>query len=318
MSTASAALLKILADRKAMSSQRQKTIKPEMGRGRYRILPGWRGGDDETFFHDFGQHFVKDAAGVMKAVYVCVSKTFGRQCAVCDAIAAGIHNAAGDDLTIKRLKDAASSGRVLLNVLHIDGKTPTVVQILEVAPSVFNGKKGVGGIVSLFEEWPSMLSLDQGHDIIIERSGSGMDTSYGVQIAGASKPVPAEVLKQLHNLDQYVAQESEEAARRALVGVSAISGLLSPPGTYTGAIAAPRSADTPSPETLAGLERDVTPISAATVVATVAGVTVAAAPAAAPVAAPAAPAAPQSAVVTTGDAEVDALLRQLEGEGSPA
>jgi hypothetical protein len=147
---------------------------------------------------------------------------------VCAAVNNGIINSV-DDLTKKRLMDAQSSSRVLLNVLHIDGPTPEEPQILEVAPSVFNGAKGVGGIISLFDEWPDLLHPLRGNDIIIEKSGTGMETRYGVQVAGASKPVPLACLPKIANLDKFVAAEQEEAFRKALTSVSSITGLLPPP-----------------------------------------------------------------------------------------
>jgi hypothetical protein len=329
--------MELLAKRKAATGG-AKTIKPKAGRNRYRILPGWRTNGDPTFFHDFGQHFIKDAAGQVKAVYICADKTFGRPCEVCDAVAQGIA-ASTDDVTKKRIEEAKSSGRVLLNVLELDGTQPTVPQILEVAPSVFNGKKGVGGIIALFDEWPNMLDPNTGHDIIVEKSGSGLDTAYSVQIAGSSKPVPAEALTKLVDLDAYVMQENAQAQQRALASVRAVAGLPAPTQTYAPAALPPGAANAYTAQEPAPWEADDTldigslsnPVAAAAVAQPVAApaatVEVAAAVAAVatqPVAQPAAVA--QPAVATppaaaavaqaapaagTGDPELDALLAGL-------
>lgn len=338
------ALMELLAKRKAATGG-QKTIKPKAGRNRYRILPGWRTNGDPTFFHDFGQHFIKDAAGQVKAVYICADKTFGRPCDVCDAVAAGIA-ATTDDVTKKRIEDAKSSGRVLLNVLELDGTQPTVPQILEVAPTVFNGKKGVGGIIALFDEWPNMLDPNTGNDIIVEKSGAGLDTAYSVQIAGASKPVPAEALTKLNDLDAYVQQENAQAAQRALASVRAVAGLPAPTTTYAPAAAAlpPGAANVYTAQEPAPWEADDTldigtlsnpaaaaavaqpvaaaPAPAATVEVAAAVASIATQPAAAATAAvaqPAVTAAPAAAVAQaapaaaagTGDPELDALLAGL-------
>jgi len=317
------ALLALIAQRKAAVS-RQKTIKPKDGRNRYRILPGWKANlGDPRFYMDFGQHFVKDALGAIKAVYICVDKTFGKPCQVCDTIAHGIMNT-HDDATKKRLEEAKSSARVLLNVLEIDGPTPTVPQILEVAPSVFNGKKGVGGIIGLFAEWPTMLDPNTGHDIIIEKTGSGKnDTTYSVQIAGSSKPVPAEALTKLHDLDKFVQVESEEAMRRALTSVQAISGLLAAPGGLgTGgdrpATPAPAlpfnptpSVIAPPPSVTAAAPAVPTPAVVVAPAAPAAVVQAAAAPVSVPNPAPAANAAPAAPAPSTGDQELDKLLADL-------
>jgi hypothetical protein len=222
----STALLALIAQRK-QQSQRLKTIKPSINRNRYRVLPSWRVianaptmlSDEEKalwaeqFYADFGQHFIKDAAGQVKAVYVCVDKTFGRTCQICDELARGIENSV-DDIQKKRLEDAKASARVLLNVLHLDGPTPNEVQVLELAPSAFFGKKGVGGVFSLFKDWPNMTGLKAmpgrelvpseekrqlfgidpdtvygPADIIVDKAGTGLETVYGVSAVPASSTV---------------------------------------------------------------------------------------------------------------------------------
>lgn len=306
------ALLDLINKRKQAAS-RQKTAKVPAGRSRWRILPGWKE-NDPRFFMDFGQHFVKDAANQIKAVYICTDKTFGRPCGVCNAVAEGIRNST-DDVTKKRLEDARSGARVLMNAIQVDGPNPNEVQILEVPPSVLMGKKGVGGILSLFTEWPTLLDPATGHDIIIEKAGTGKnDTTYSVQIAGGSKPVNPDLLKKLHDLDKFVEVESAEAYARALSSVQAISGLLAAPvpGADT-----PKTAMLPSLAPAAAPAAPIMPAPASTAAPAAVPVmptpTAPVAPAAAPVvaAAPApAPAAP-AAAASTGDPELDALLRDL-------
>lgn len=311
-------LLEMINARRAQAS-RQKTIKPEAGRNRYRILPSWRG-EGEQFWMDFGQHFIKDASNKVLAVYVCAEKTFGRPCEVCSAIENGIRHAE-DDMTIKQLGDAKSNGRVLLNVLWLNngGKCPeNEPQVLEVAPSVLQGKKGVGGILALFDEWPNLLDLATGCDIIVEKSGTGKDTAYGVQVAGQSKPVPADVMKKLHDLDKFVHQENEQAQARALTSLGTIAGRpVALPAPTPGPIAAAGAVIPSQDDQLRALEGVSTRvIDPAAVVATPAPVAQQvvppvqqAAPAAAPAPAPQPqPAAPAPAA---GGDELDDLLKSL-------
>lgn len=287
------ALMKLIADRKQATSF-TKVSKPGDGRSRWRILPGWKSREgDPRFYADFGQHFIKDAMGQVKAVTVCYDKTFGRECQVCTLIQQGILNST-DDMTKKRLEEARSNARVLVNALHIDGPDPKKPVILELAPSVFNGKKGVGGVIGLFTEWPTLLNLADGHDIIIERSGTGRDTTYAVSIAGGSKPVDPSVMDKLHDLDKFVSTESEEATTRALTSVRAISGLL------------------PAPGAMGGADRPSTPPPAEAPAVAVSGHPAAPTAATAPAAAPAA-AAPAAAPVSTGDPELEKLLADLGG-----
>jgi hypothetical protein len=233
---------------KAQAGNRQKTIKPQNGRNRYRILPGWNLTADElkawiksapgtpliaedpTFFVDFGQHWIKDSSNKIVAVTVCQEKTFGKPCDVCAAISHGIINSV-DDLTKTRLEDAQSSARVLLNVLELDGPNPHEPQILEIAPSVFNGRRGTGGIIGLFSEYPDLLHPTRGTDIIVTKAGSGREgTTYDVMPAGSSKPITdLSILKRVANLNTYVQDENDEANRKALMQVSAIAGVLPAP-----------------------------------------------------------------------------------------
>lgn len=306
------ALLDLLKQKKQdlSAGRRRKTIKPTDGRGRYRILPSWRGAGQQ-FWHDFGQHFVKNSAKEITAIYMCTDKTFGRPCSVCEAIGSGIKSAT-DDFTMELLKDARSTGRVLLNVLHLDGATPGEVQILELPPTVF------GAIIAIAEEWEeageSIFNLDGGKDIIISREGSGKNTKYTAQVAAKSAVVPDTVLAKLHNLDEYVAQESSEQQTRALNSVRSVAGLLPAPAASSGLPAAAASAGAATmveddPYAAAPSPAARAPAPAAKSAAAVEDAVVKAPkPAAAPATAPAA--APASAGALD-DPELDDLLNSL-------
>jgi hypothetical protein len=226
MSTSAKSIMDMVKAKKAAiqatSGRREQTHKPSPGKNRYRILPSWRGAEDATFFHDFGQHFVKDAAGQLKAVYVCVEKTFGRPCDVCEALAAASVSEAGEAVK-DAIKESRSKGRVLVNALHLDGEDPTAPVILDLTPTTFEK------VLSLFEEYGNITDLDEGSDIVITRTGKGLNTEYTVIAAAKSKPVPASVLKRLNDLDKYVMQEYDEGRLKAIAAVSSVSGLLPAP-----------------------------------------------------------------------------------------
>ena len=248
--------------RKDLSNDKQKTIRPADGRGRYRILPSWRE-EGGPFWHDFGQHYIKDQMGKIKAVYVCTERTFGKPCGVCDAMLNAQHHVV-DDETMKVIKDAKASARVLVNVLHLDGPTPNVPQILELAPSAFNQFLGI------VQEWGAdVLDLKEGKDIIIEKTGKGLETKYNLQIAAKSAPVDPGVMKSVANLDEYVAQESVEQQRRAIANLNAIAGLLSAPeaaATSTRSAMAAPPADYDDTLTIPGEPDSAAPAPAAKVV----------------------------------------------------
>ena len=198
------------------SGRRATTVKPVVGKTRYRILPSWRGISDSQFYHDFGQHYIRPTADVKPTVYVCVEKTFNKPCALCDALREGF-GLAKDDASKKLIRDSFASGRVLVNALEID-KDKTTPVILELSPSTF------GKVVNIIEEnfdeenddFNIVTDLDNGVDITITRSGIGLATEYSVTPAlKGSLPISKAVLANLNNLDQFVAQEQALALAKA-------------------------------------------------------------------------------------------------------
>ncbi|WP_199153499.1 hypothetical protein [Chromobacterium sp. ASV23] len=243
------ALLEMLAKRsaaiKGASGNREKAITPESGATRYRILPSWRKTADGNFdsqaefFHEFGQHFIKGVGETKpKAVYLCLSKTYGRQCPVCDKLAEGIAKSYDDDV-INALKEAKAQGKYLFNVLMPESGDPNTPKILALPPTVAQQ------IFDNITEWgEEMISLTGGRDVIIERTGTGLSTKYAVRVHPKTTDVPAAVMNKIHDLDEWVKQENDEQERRALASIGAVAGLLAAPaGITTGS--APKPASTP-------------------------------------------------------------------------
>lgn len=308
------------------ASRKGRTAKLPDNNSRWRILGSWRG-EGQQFWHDFGQHFIKDAAGAMQAIYVCTDKTFGRPCQVCDAIAQGIKGAT-DDATMKALGEAKSAARVLVNALHLDSGEPHKVHILELPPTVW---EMILAIMVEWEEAGEPVIGPSGKDLIINRTGTGKNTKYSVQVAAKSTVVPPSVAANVHDLDNYVAQESLEQQTRALNSVRSVSGLLPPPAAAGGLPPAARAgmslpaedpyAAAPAPARRPAEFVDVPsrPVAAAAPAEEAPWAEPGTEPsgyesAAAPVAAarPAAPvAAPVAAAAGTGDSELDDLLAKL-------
>lgn len=217
----------IAAKQKEMAAKksRQTTLKPADGKHKYRVLPSWRSNGDSQFWHDFSMHFIKTPDSPDKpTVYVCVDKTFGKPCDVCEAIRKSMGRC-GDDKLTEFLKKAQSSQRYLLNVLHLTGSEPTKPQVMEVGQSVFED------ICAIIGEYGDITSLDDGTDVIIERKGSGLDTKYSVMAAAKSQPVVKSVLSGLINLDDFVAQENPANQAKALGAVGNIMGIMAPATT---------------------------------------------------------------------------------------
>lgn len=207
------------------ASRKGRTVKIPDGASRWRLMGHWKG--EEKFpWHDFGQHFIKDASGKVAAVYVCAQKTHGKPCAVCDAVAQGIKSAV-DDETMKLLTEAKSgAGRVLFNAVLLNDSGEQKVEILEMPGTAFEQ------LIVAATEWEeageSIFGM-KGKDVIFNRSGKGLGTTYTVTVAAKSKAMQASLDKKLHDLDDYVSAETSDAQMRALNSVRAISGLLPAP-----------------------------------------------------------------------------------------
>lgn len=216
-------LMEMMAAKKASMKKTEKTAKLAPGVNQIRLLPGWRGDDDPTWFHDFGQHYIKDAADQIQAVYLCTQGTFEKECAVCGALAMA-SRAAGDDATTEILAKAKASRSVLINALMLDSTEPNTPVILEIKRGLFEQ------LVDIIIEYEgSPLDPNLGMIIKINRDGKGLATKYtAMPTAKVLKIAPASLLK-INNLDDYVKQESEEQERRAIGAINGIAGILPAP-----------------------------------------------------------------------------------------
>lgn len=243
---------------KQSMAKKDKTLKPQPGQNRYIILPGWRAEDRETFFHKFGQHFIKNEAGEIQAVYPCLESTYEQPCPVCSGLAQAMKGAP-DDATIELLKSARGSSSFLINVLALDTTEQTTPQILEVRPTVFKG------ITDAISEWGEQIfDAETPQIIVISREGTGMNTKYSVQVSPKKVKMPAGVIDKLHNLDEYVKQTSEEQERKALGAIRNVAGLLPAPAKPAASRAVLAELDDADDAALsAAVERKVGPASPA-------------------------------------------------------
>lgn len=229
----------------AQSGNRSDTSKPTPGKSRWRILPSWRDEADgpEPFWHDFGLHFIREKLDEkVKTVHMCVSKTYGQECPICDIINDGIARAE-NDAVLDLIKQARAQGRVLVNALQIDGSEPGKVVILDVTSTTF--EKILDRIEDAIDEAKEEgvegydpLSLKDGIDVVINKTGAGLNTKYDVA-SRKGKPVDKAVLADLHDLDKYVAQDAADSRNRAISVVKVVS--LNDTKTLPGATSSPTS-----------------------------------------------------------------------------
>ena len=228
-------LLEMLKQKKAALKSKEKTIKPQPGNNRYVLLPGWRKGEEYVWYHDFGQHYIKNAADEIQAVYPCNEAIFGKPCAVCEGLQRAQHSAS-DDETIELLKKAKSSRRHLVNVLALDGEDPNTPQILELTTTTFTQ------LMDMVEDYAAQVFDPESPMVFtIKREGKALNTKYYIQTTPKTHDLPKGVLSKIPNLDEYVQMESDEQKRKAIAAINSVAGLL-PAGSDRPQTTAPRLA----------------------------------------------------------------------------
>lgn len=199
-----------------------------------RILPEWSPTGD--FSQNWGQHFIKDTTGNLKAVYVCTKTNFDEECPVCQAISEGMAMTSDEDI-LKALKDSRSSKRILVNALYLKGgkheKPETTPVVLDLPPTVWEAILTTAE--TFMAEGVNVFDLDEGHNFVIEKTGSGMNTEYKVTPSPRSTKV--NVIGDMKDLAQWARQESEADKAKAVTSVRVIAG-----ASAAAALSAPRIA----------------------------------------------------------------------------
>lgn len=218
------ALAALMALKKQSMKKFERTAKFQPGKNRIRVLQGWRKGEEHVWYHDFGQHFIKDAADAIQAVYLCTANTFGTPCDVCSALVTAGRSVT-DDETQKTLAKAKASKVILINALMLDSNEPNTPVILELKASCFTQ------LLEILEEWGPEAFFDEtkGHEIVVNRDGKGLNTTYTAGMTPKEYKVPPASMTRLNNLDDYVKQESPEQQLRAIAAVNSVAGFLPAP-----------------------------------------------------------------------------------------
>lgn len=212
-------LQEIIRKKKAALKTAGRTIKPKAGKNNYVVLGSWKGAGEE-FFHDFGSHYIKDEAGQLQAVYICTAETFGKSCAICNGLAEAQRTVGVVNPQVAELvKEARAGKQYLVNVLAIDSDTPDVPQVLAL------GKTAFDMLLSTMEDWnEEIFDPTNPQIVVIERTGTTViDTRYTCNVSPKRHTFKREA-KPI-NLEEFVAQESDEMERKTLLAVRAMAGI---------------------------------------------------------------------------------------------
>jgi hypothetical protein len=214
-------LLALVKGAKSKYSRSSKFVKLKEGKTCLRILglPG------KKFWADMGVHWIKtELNGKPVAVVGCHDMVHETPCDVCEAIAkasAVVH----DDESLALIKEWRAKRSILVNALVRSGPDKSdSPQIVELTSTCF------GDVLSIVETYAAedidILDLKSGVDLVVERKGSGKDTTYTVMVAPKSFPVPANILEGLHDLEAAIEKEHFKGdERKALAAIANMTGV---------------------------------------------------------------------------------------------
>lgn len=189
----------------------KKTYRFKGGVTTVRILPGWRK-SDPTFYHEFGQTFIKNMDGDVLAVVGDRMITYGED----DVVRNLLQRAKGDartDAQREHYHDMLAKSRVLVNALILDDKEidPTIPQIVEFSESQFDNILQQVELAGIDEEF---LDLDSGFNLKVSKTGRGKnDTKYSFAFDRKASSVDKSVMESVVDLDSYVRSQFEGTDR---------------------------------------------------------------------------------------------------------
>lgn len=174
------------------------------GRNVVRVLPTWAAG--KKFFYKVYGHWVN----AKRASYPCLNKMKGQKCYLCEVVED--LREAGDR---KRANQLASSVRYFMQI--IDRKNPDAgVQVFNAGSTIF---KGIGLLLD-DPDWKDLLDLEKGSDVVIDRTGQGLDTDYP-STRPRKDPSPAGVTKgDLLDLEKIVTWSTYEEMKEMYEEIS--------------------------------------------------------------------------------------------------
>jgi hypothetical protein len=175
-----------------------------------RILPSWRD-EDPTFYHAFGQSFIKNMDGKVLAVIGARNIAYGEDDAVQNLIALAKQNSS-TDAQRKHWDDAKAKSRQLVNALVLDDKEtdPNVAEIISLSDTMFEQIIDQVGMAGIQEEF---LDLEKGFNLKVSKTGSGLNTKYSFVFERKATAVNPAVMETVTDLDAYVRSQMADTDR---------------------------------------------------------------------------------------------------------
>jgi len=156
--------------------------------------------EEGNFYHETGYHYVKQ--GKDKVAVVCNRLDSGEPCYICDIVDSLYKSKDKSDKELA--KELSAKSRIFFNVIdRSDGK----VKVLGTGNQIFKE------LLKYFadDDWGDLTDAKTGRDVVINKSGSGLDTEYSVIPKPNTSKLKEEVeLKDLSSISKPFTYEEQE------------------------------------------------------------------------------------------------------------
>tara|TARA_R100001079_G_scaffold43722_1_gene22107 strand:- start:129 stop:1037 length:909 start_codon:yes stop_codon:yes gene_type:complete len=228
---------RIAAKREKIADKSAGFVKPykfQNGKTYFRLLPGKV--DPMEFEEIIGIHWIKGPDGKVITTVGDRGICYGEPCPVREAISQymEISRNNGDDDAVKRAKDMLAKARHFANIVVV--KAPGEFQkdkavLAEFAETAWDSLlsqleehiEDLADDVDLTKEGP--FAFEDGLVFMIERSGSGLDTSYTVGISPKKAPLKPAIMEDAMDLASYKRAQFTDGVKKAMSALAAMSGI---------------------------------------------------------------------------------------------
>lgn len=316
---------RVMARRSSIAANRSKglkTYKFKAGVTKFRILPL---SADKTvpFERKFGKTYLKGFDGKSFFGIIDRSITYDEPSDPIRELIFDAMRQSPDDETKKHYQSMLAGTRFVFNALILDDKdqSPTEPVLVEMSETAFDT------ILSQFMIWSEadpdydLAALDTGHVFTVEKTGQGIDTRYTFQVTPQKMPLPEKILEKVIDLDAWIESQVEGLEAKALEFLGRVNGAVGITTTIpAGALShhtppptpAPAATNTMSSAAVTSVVEDIEDAVIAEIV-NEAAAAPEPTPAPAPAPAPAPEPAPAAPAASVEEADLEAILAQLNG-----
>lgn len=211
--------------------------KPKQGQNRVRILPAWtgEGPNANQFWRELYVHWGVGPDEENQINFACPRLTPGsenKECPICDEY--NRLRGTKDPTDLEAAKELRARQRAYSNIIDLtdpvwtqDDVDELKLQGVEELPEVdspkiqvFNyGPTILKELLDIFCDEIDLTDLQEGHNVVITRTGKDLQTQYRVRIETKASPAPVDAEPSLHDLDEIMPFKEAYIMKAALEGI---------------------------------------------------------------------------------------------------